>query len=481
MKSDPGIDTITPCRKGEIVLNTIRALGGQKQTQAGDTDRASTEGGTPSAPNHSLNLLVVAAFIGGAAIIVDGLLKSGEVYWPAVVILAVLTALSERFDWSLYGTSRVSVAFAPILAAVVLFGVSGLAVVVPIAIAASYFGSGRPRRRAAFNCGVLTMAGAGAALVFEAFGSAGEAGAWPRVIAVALVASLVYYGINTALVALAIALDSRASVRATWPEHFAWLWPHYLILGLLGVSIAGAYEALGVAGLGVFLLPPLAMRLSMKQYVDRTAEVIEQLRRVNDELHQRNDQLLDARAQAANDSLTGLRNHRAFQERIRDEIRGAETSDGTIGLIMLDVDSFKQLNDTLGHLEGDKILRNLAAAMVEVVPQRDAYRYGGDEFAVLLPAHDGRQTSAVAERLRSAVADRLGDEKATISVGVSAYPENASSAEELIYTADMAMYWAKSAGKNRVGHGGSLRQTHVADAVSSRRFDPDAKIGRAHV
>ena len=111
----------------------------------------------------------------------SGLWTSGHVNWLAIIFLAALTALSERFDWSLYGTSRVSIAFAPIIAAVVLFGLAGLAVVVPVAILTSYLGSGRPVRRTAYNFGVLMLAGAAAELVFVVSGSAGEAGAWPGV------------------------------------------------------------------------------------------------------------------------------------------------------------------------------------------------------------------------------------------------------------------------------------------------------------
>lgn len=173
----------------------------------------------------------------------------------------------------------------------------------------------------------------------------------------------------------------------------------------------------------------------------------------NAELKERNRQLTEARAMAATDGLTSLPNHRSFHEAIRRELASIQEDGGRIGVIMLDIDSFKLVNDTLGHLEGDEILRNCATTFCQVVPRDSIYRYGGDEFAVLLPGADLKRTADVAEDLRRAIEERkdTSQRRVTISLGVAAYPETARSTEELIYEADAAMYWAKSAGKNRVG------------------------------
>jgi diguanylate cyclase (GGDEF)-like protein/PAS domain S-box-containing protein len=173
---------------------------------------------------------------------------------------------------------------------------------------------------------------------------------------------------------------------------------------------------------------------------ERVRERTEELRLANEELQQRNRQLLDARAQAATDSVTGISNHRTFQERIRDEVSRAEINATTVGLIMLDIDGFKAVNDSQGHLSGDEILRQLASTIEDVVGRERAYRYGGDEFAVLLPLTDRRDTARMAERLRQA-AERQnnGDGNViTLSLGVASFPEAAGSAEELIYGADAA-------------------------------------------
>lgn len=171
-----------------------------------------------------------------------------------------------------------------------------------------------------------------------------------------------------------------------------------------------------------------------------------------EEIQERGRQLRDARAQAASDPLTGLGNHRKFHEKIRDTVVAAQENGAPVGLIMLDVDNFKGVNDTLGHQAGDQVLRDLSATIAEVAGDDQGYRYGGDEFVILLPDHDGPRAAEVAERLLHAVATQVVNaDKITVSLGVAAFPDMAASAQELIYRADMTMNWAKSAGKNRLG------------------------------
>jgi diguanylate cyclase (GGDEF)-like protein len=203
------------------------------------------------------------------------------------------------------------------------------------------------------------------------------------------------------------------------------------------------------------------------QVRDRTQD----LRRANLELRERNRQLLDARAQAATDSLTSLPNHRSFHERIRAAVSAAETSGASVSAIMLDIDRFKTVNDKLGHLAGDEILRACGEILAGAAGAENVYRYGGDEFALILDKTDIEHATAVAEELRTAIESRSPDLRGiTISLGVAEFPHISQSAEELIYRADAAMYTAKSAGKNRACRWDRIADVaDVADAAPTRR------------
>jgi diguanylate cyclase (GGDEF)-like protein len=168
------------------------------------------------------------------------------------------------------------------------------------------------------------------------------------------------------------------------------------------------------------------------------------------ELTQRNASL---RLQAATDGLTGLANHRTFHERIRIHIDRAQEKGHEVGLIMMDVDGFKRVNDSLGHQAGDSILREIAGILTDTIGAEGSYRYGGDEFAALLPEKGPEETMSVAERVRQVTPKRTtgSGTRVTMSLGIACFPATAETVEELVYGADAAMYWAKSAGKNRVG------------------------------
>jgi diguanylate cyclase (GGDEF)-like protein len=160
--------------------------------------------------------------------------------------------------------------------------------------------------------------------------------------------------------------------------------------------------------------------------------------------------------QASTDGLTDLANRRHFEEALAGEISRAERFGGTLGLVLADLDDFKQVNDRYGHQTGDDVLRLFAEVLRETVRDIDvAARYGGEEFAVLLPQTDLEGAERLAERLRETMAGRLlslepgSTFSVTASFGVSSFPE-APTAAALFAAADEALYRAKSAGKNRV-------------------------------
>ncbi len=163
------------------------------------------------------------------------------------------------------------------------------------------------------------------------------------------------------------------------------------------------------------------------------------------------------------DLLTGWYNRRYLQVRLKEELARARRHATTLTCLMLDIDHFKQVNDTWGHVAGDRVLREIAQRIESQIRASDvAARYGGEEFVILLPRTESQPGGSLAERVRCAVAESpfdIGDGRGvpvTASIGVaSATPERSdvelkTLGESLIARADVALYRAKSAGRNRV-------------------------------
>ena len=160
------------------------------------------------------------------------------------------------------------------------------------------------------------------------------------------------------------------------------------------------------------------------------------------------------------DGLTGVGNRRAFDEKLRALWQQAQQAQKPLALIMLDVDTFKRYNDSLGHQAGDECLRRIAAAMSRAARSTDVCaRYGGEEFALLLPGADAATAQAVAARVHAEVARErmphpsspVGD-MVTVSLGVSSLTPHEEQKEEsqmLVRQTDSALYAAKAAGRNR--------------------------------
>jgi diguanylate cyclase (GGDEF)-like protein len=162
--------------------------------------------------------------------------------------------------------------------------------------------------------------------------------------------------------------------------------------------------------------------------------------------------------QAVTDELTGLANARAFRSILEREIERSRRFQSPLGLVMVDLDDFKQVNDRHGHQQGDEVLASVAAVLRDFSRDIDApARYGGEELAVVLPQTDSDGAALLAERMREAV-ERLrvpsvgggAPLRVTASFGVASVPESASDGEDLVAAADAALYRAKRGGKNRV-------------------------------
>ncbi len=168
-----------------------------------------------------------------------------------------------------------------------------------------------------------------------------------------------------------------------------------------------------------------------------------------------NKQLLEM---SVTDGLTGLLNHRAFLDRLKEETLRVKRYNSFLSLIMIDVDNFKPINDTYGHLEGDRVLKMIANILSSNLRETDfAARYGGDEFALILPETKKIEAYPVAEKLRTITADTtffIGEnhdnkiENITLSLGICVVSEKEADPQLVISKADKAMYVAKEMGRN---------------------------------
>jgi diguanylate cyclase (GGDEF)-like protein len=161
--------------------------------------------------------------------------------------------------------------------------------------------------------------------------------------------------------------------------------------------------------------------------------------------------------QVNEDGLTGIFNHRYFQEILRKTIMNSEKSNEPVSLIFIDIDYFKHYNDLYGHQKGDEVLKKIGTLLKECIRDGDvAARYGGEEFAIILPNTEEEDAVMIAEKIRIHIQDTYfeGEEnqpngKITASIGISTYPDKAKNDIDLLKSADDALYRAKFFNKNR--------------------------------
>ncbi len=161
---------------------------------------------------------------------------------------------------------------------------------------------------------------------------------------------------------------------------------------------------------------------------------------------------------ATTDGLTGLFNHRCFQERINEEMERVERYPEKLSILLMDIDHFKKFNDTYGHPVGDKVLKTAASIFQSSLRKVDfAARYGGEEFVAILINTDKKGAIKMGERIRKNIARKqveISKEKVSISVsiGLATYPDNSKDKKGIINLADKALYFAKETGRNRCVH-----------------------------
>jgi len=209
-------------------------------------------------------------------------------------VLMLLAVVFGRTRIPIYGDTAISIGMVGDFAVAFLFGPAGAVIVSPFAaLATDWMGGGAWYKRL-FNVGSVIVVNAAVAAMIRGLvdltGPGLPLSGW--LLPIALAGIVAYYLMNISLVTVAVSLATRTSLLAVWREKFEWLLPHYLVFGVLGLSLAVAYDGLGYFGLLAFVAPPIMMRFSIKQYIDKTAKNVEELDKRNRALQKANREVL---------------------------------------------------------------------------------------------------------------------------------------------------------------------------------------------
>lgn len=236
---------------------------------------------------------------------------------------------------------------------------------------------------------------------------------------------------------------------ATHPEWHSTPWLHPFLRHVLAVPLTMQGKAEGILC--------VLNKLNQKPFSQEDADTLSTLA-VHAGVAIDNARFVEKiKQQAVTDSLTGLYNHMEFQKQLTKEIYRSRRYKNELSLLILDLDHFKLVNDTYGHQVGDAVLKEIARILSTHLRSIDkVFRYGGEEFAIILPQTAKEDAKVISERIRASIAassyhsDPGAPVEVTISIGLSTFPHDAQGRKELIGTADQALFAAKRAGRNRV-------------------------------
>jgi diguanylate cyclase (GGDEF)-like protein len=374
-------------------------------------------------------LLIAPVWVGGLALAIAAAASFAtrphdlaQIAGPLAFLLA--STLASRYPVPIEGAESggVTLSFVFGTSGIVLFGWDAGILIALAAPAIVQLLEHRPLERVAYNASVFAVAAGAAAVLVALVDGSGTV----VIVAQVAISATTQYALNLLLVSGAVA----STARRPFAE--------------LSVSSARAtavpFALMGSAALMLVVLWQRSPVLS--------AALVGPLLAIS--LYQRSSyQALRAMRLALTDPLTGLGNHRSFQERLQRELLQAEADGEPFTLCMIDVDDFKRINDLYGHPTGDRVLSLVGGRLRQ---NGEAFRLGGDEFALLLPgqaADDALSAaSAVLARIGMLELDDVGS--VTASAGIAGFPRQAFDRDELIRLADSALYWAKEHGKNRV-------------------------------
>ncbi len=329
----------------------------------------------------------------------------------------------------------------------------------PVAAAVAFVGSGDAREfrgelpplKALFIRSEIALTVATESLIFHSLGttsSLGDAATtihWLTLALAVLPAAAAGYSVNVLFVAVYFRLQAGKRVLEAVKEMHAGVFGEFLVsymgLALFAVLVATGFQKLQWGAIFVFVAPLAFAR----QMFFRTHS----LQEATNELAARQ---AENEYQALHDSLTGMPNRVLFQQKLSDAIDEARKHEGHLAVMLMDLDHFKEINDTLGHHFGDQLLTQIGPRLSSVLRDVDTMaRLGGDEFGLLLPDLPGEEAALrIAGRLLEELEQPISVEGLALdvsgSLGIALYPLHADDAESLLRRADVAMYAAKEAG-----------------------------------
>jgi diguanylate cyclase (GGDEF)-like protein len=346
----------------------------------------------------------------------------GELAGPLALLVA--STVASRYPVPIEGAESggVTLSFVFGTSGIVLFGWEAGILIALAAPATMQLLEHRPPERVAYNASVFAIGAAVAAGLVALVGGSGT----PHLVAQVGVSAASQYTLNLLLVSGAVASSARRAFASLVESSARATIVPFALMASAALMLVVMWQRSPL--LSAALVGPL-LAISLYQ---RSAY-----------------QALRAMRLALTDPLTGLANHRSFQERVQRELMGAEARGIPFTLCMIDIDDFKRVNDLFGHPVGDKVLADVGARLRQ---NGEAFRLGGDEFALLLPGRTAEDALPIAETVVARIASLdLGEVgSVTASAGVASFPSQAFDRDELIRLADSALYWAKEHGKNRV-------------------------------
>ncbi len=369
----------------------------------------------------------------------------------ALALLAELKPVPLEED----DLSTVSLAFVFILASVILFGWQEAVLVATVSACIAQVVERKPLERTAFNTAVYALSAFAAALPVFFLGSPTED---PVAITVdALLGGAAFVAVNFAFITLAISFHQRIPVLPLLKEEVRLVGPAFTIQAFLAALAAALWATdprLLVLMAGPLFTVTLYQRSSLAS------------RRATRDAH--------------TDSLTLIGNNRAYELGLSTALDSAAESGEFVSLCLVDVDDFKQINDTYGHPLGDQVLVEVAGLLRTERDCLGTFRFGGDEFAIVLGCGE-RQARAHVESLyrRLSIAEFSHGASATVSVGLATFPDQAADIAGLERAADIALYWAKQNGKNRFcAYSPSVAEAQAPEELE-RRIERHARLRAA--